>query len=328
VITARGLSRRFKTKAGPVEAVRAIDLDVAKGEIVGLLGPNGAGKTTTLRMLTTLLAPSGGTATVAGHDLLEDPRNVRRNIGYVAQVGSAPSAGTRVGEELVTQARLQGLSKADAVKRLAELTPALQLNGLEGRALLELSGGQRRRFDIGLGLMHSPGLVFLDEPTAGLDPQSRANLWVHIRDLRDTLGLTVVLTTHYLEEADALADRILVMDHGQIIANDTAEALKARISGDVVSLVFDNVGADDLARAVDAARTATAVRAHVIGDSSLSVTVDKGDVATAPLIRAMDAAGLALLTVEVSRPSLDDVFLSLTGRDEREAPAAQPADAH
>jgi ABC-2 type transport system ATP-binding protein len=328
VITARGLSRRFKTKAGPVEAVRAIDLDVAKGEIVGLLGPNGAGKTTTLRMLTTLLAPSGGTATVAGHDLLEDPRNVRRNIGYVAQVGSAPSAGTRVGEELVTQARLQGLSKADAVKRLAELTPALQLNGLEGRALLELSGGQRRRFDIGLGLMHSPGLVFLDEPTAGLDPQSRANLWVHIRDLRDTLGLTVVPTTHYLEEADALADRILVMDHGQIIANDTAEALKARISGDVVSLVFDNVGADDLARAVDAARTATAVRAHVIGDSSLAVTVDKGDVATAPLIRAMDAAGLALLTVEVSRPSLDDVFLSLTGRDEREAPAAQPADAH
>jgi ABC-2 type transport system ATP-binding protein len=328
VITARGLSRRFKTKAGPVEAVRAIDLDVAKGEIVGLLGPNGAGKTTTLRMLTTLLAPSGGTATVAGHDLLQDPRNVRRNIGYVAQVGSAPSAGTRVGEELVTQARLQGLSKADAVKRLAELTPALQLNGLEGRALLELSGGQRRRFDIGLGLMHSPGLVFLDEPTAGLDPQSRANLWVHIRDLRDTLGLTVVLTTHYLEEADALADRILVMDHGQIIANDTAEALKARISGDVVSLVFDNVGADDLARAVDAARTATAVRAHVIGDSSLAVTVDKGDVATAPLIRAMDAAGLTLLTVEVSRPSLDDVFLSLTGRDEREAPAAQPADAH
>ncbi|MDX6228222.1 MAG: type transport system ATP-binding protein [Frankiales bacterium] len=328
MITARGLSRRFKTKAGPVEAVRAIDLDVAKGEIVGLLGPNGAGKTTTLRMLTTLLAPSGGTATVAGHDLLKDPRNVRRNIGYVAQVGSAPSAGTRVGEELVTQARLQGLSKADAVKRLAELTPTLQLNGLEGRALLELSGGQRRRFDIGLGLMHSPGLVFLDEPTAGLDPQSRANLWQHIRGLRDTLGLTVVLTTHYLEEADALADRILVMDHGRIIANDTAEALKARISGDVVSLVFDNAGADDLARAVDAARTATAVRAHVVGDSSLTVTVDKGDVANAPLIRAMDAAGLSLLTIEVSRPSLDDVFLTLTGRDEREAATAQPADTH
>jgi ABC-2 type transport system ATP-binding protein len=328
VITARGLSRRFKTKAGPVEAVRAIDLDVAKGEIVGLLGPNGAGKTTTLRMLTTLLAPSGGTATVAGHDLLKDPRNVRRNIGYVAQVGSAPSAGTRVGEELVTQARLQGLSKADAVKRLAELTPTLQLNGLEGRALLELSGGQRRRFDIGLGLMHSPGLVFLDEPTAGLDPQSRANLWQHIRGLRDTLGLTVVLTTHYLEEADALADRILVMDHGQIIANDTAEALKARISGDVVSLVFDNAGADDLARAVDAARTATAVRAHVVGDSSLTVTVDQGHVANAPLIRAMDAAGLSLLTIEVSRPSLDDVFLTLTGRDEREAATAQPADTH
>jgi ABC-2 type transport system ATP-binding protein len=328
LISARGLARSFKTREGSVDAVRGIDFDVNAGEIVGLLGPNGAGKTTTLRMLTTLLEPSSGSATVVGHDLARQPREVRRRIGYVAQVGAMPSAGTVVGEELITQARLQGLSKADAAARLAALAPSLSLDGLEGRALSELSGGQRRRFDIGLGLMHSPGLVFLDEPTAGLDPQSRANLWVHIRDLRDTLGLTVVLTTHYLEEADALADRILVMDHGQIIANDTAEALKARISGDVVSLVFDNVGADDLARAVDAARTATAVRAHVIGDSSLAVTVDKGDVATAPLIRAMDAAGLALLTVEVSRPSLDDVFLSLTGRDEREAPAAQPADAH
>ena len=319
MITARGLSRSFKTKAGPVHAVKGIDLDVAKGEIVGLLGPNGAGKTTTLRMLTTLLSPSGGTATVAGHDLLKDPRNVRRNIGYVAQVGSAPSAGTLVGEELVTQARLQGLSKADAVRRLAELAPSLQLNGLEGRALLELSGGQRRRFDIGLGLMHSPELVFLDEPTAGLDPQSRANLWEHINSLRDTFGLTVVLTTHYLEEADALADRILVMDHGQIIANDTSDALKARISGDVVSLVFDGATPDELARAADAAHGATAVRSHGIEGFTLKVTVDKGDTATAPLVRAMDAAGLSLTGVEISRPSLDDVFFTLTGRAEREA---------
>ena len=319
MIGASGLSRRFKTKAGPVEAVKGIDLEVAKGEIVGLLGPNGAGKTTTLRMLTTLLAPSGGTATVAGHDLLKDPRSVRRNIGYVAQVGSAPSAGTKVGEELVTQARLQGLSKAAAVQRLAELAPRLQLTGLEERALLELSGGQRRRFDIGLGLMHSPALLFLDEPTAGLDPQSRAILWDHIRDLRDNLGLTVVLTTHYLEEADALADRILVMDHGQIIANDTADALKARISGDVV--VIELVDPADAGRAVQVARDAVDVRGWFDYHPILNFTVERGDVALAPLVRALDAAGIALASLEVKRPSLDDVFLTLTGRDERGAAA-------
>jgi ABC-2 type transport system ATP-binding protein len=322
MITARGLSRSFKTKAGPVDAVKGIDLDVAKGEIVGLLGPNGAGKTTTLRMLTTLLAPSGGTATVAGHDLLKDPRSVRRSIGYVAQVGSAPSAGTLVGEELVTQARLQGLSKAAAIARLKELAPSLQLDGLEGRALLELSGGQRRRFDIGLGLMHSPGLVFLDEPTAGLDPQSRANLWEHIRALRDDAGLTVVLTTHYLEEADALADRILVMDHGEIIANDTSDALKARISGDVVTVGLAH--GDDAARAVEVARATVEVRGWFSYDPVLTLTVERGDVALAPLVRALDAAGIAITSLEVTRPSLDDVFLTLTGRAEREA-AASPA---
>src|SRR6476469_1063168 len=217
MIAARGLARSFRTKAGPVDAVRGVDIDVRAGEIVGLLGPNGAGKTTTLRMLTTLLMPSAGTATVAGHDLIRDPREVRRRIGYVAQVGAMPSAGTIVGEELVTQARLQGLSKADAVARLTDVAPRLDLGGLEGRALLELSGGQRRRFDVALGLMHSPPLVFLDEPTTGLDPQSRANLWQHIRALRDDQGATIVLTTHYLDEADALADRLLVMDNGTIV---------------------------------------------------------------------------------------------------------------
>src|SRR5215207_8278273 len=221
LISVRGLARRFKTREGSVDAVRGIDFDVRAGEIVGLLGPNGAGKTTTLRMLTTLLEPSAGTAIVAGHDLARQPRDVRRNIGYVAQVGATPAAGTRVGEELVTQARLQGLSKADAAGRLAEVAPRLDLGGLENRSLSELSGGQRRRFDIALGLMHSPRLVFLDEPTAGLDPQSRANLWDHIRALREDTGVTILLTTHYLEEADALADRILVMDGGRLVADDT-----------------------------------------------------------------------------------------------------------
>jgi len=325
VITARGLSRRFRTKGGEVDAVRAIDVEVGEGEIVGLLGPNGAGKTTTLRMLTTLLAPSAGSATVAGHDLVREPREVRRQIGYVAQVGAAPSAGTVVGEELITQARLQGLSKADAVGRLAVVAPRLALGGLEGRALSELSGGQRRRFDVALGLMHSPRLIFLDEPTAGLDPQSRANLWEHIRSLRDDSGVTVMLTTHYLDEADALADRILVMDDGRVVADDTPEALKARIAGDVVTLSFDVATAEDLPRAAAAAQRATAVRDVAIAGSDLVVTVEKGAVAVAPLLRAMDTAGLALASVNVSRPSLDEVFLTLTGRSLREQQQVMPS---
>lgn len=316
MITARGLARTFKTKAGPVEAVKGIDLDVAAGEIVGLLGPNGAGKTTTLRMLTTLLAPSAGTASVAGHDLVREAREVRRRIGYVAQVGAAPSAGTLVGEELVTQARLQGLSKAEAATRLAEVAPRLDLGGLEGRALLELSGGQRRRFDVALGLMHSPRLVFLDEPTTGLDPQSRANLWQHIRSLRDETGVTIVLTTHYLDEADALAERILVMDGGQIVANDTPDALKARIAGDVVTVGL--AGPDARAAAEEAVRGAVAVREIVAADSALHVTVDDGAVAVAPVLRALDAVGLATTSITVNRPTLDDVFLTLTGRSLRE----------
>jgi ABC-2 type transport system ATP-binding protein len=314
MITARTLTRSFKTKAGPVEAVKGIDIDIRAGEIVGLLGPNGAGKTTTLRMLTTLLMPSGGTATVAGYDLVRQPREVRRRIGYVAQVGAAPSAGTLVGEELVTQARLQGLSKSDAAARLTEVAPRLDLGGLEGRALLELSGGQRRRFDVALGLMHSPRLVFLDEPTTGLDPQSRANLWQHIRSLRDDTGVTILLTTHYLDEADALADRVMVMDHGVIVADDTPDALKARISGDVVTIGL----AGDHDRAGDVVRTAVATRDVVVTESAVLVTVDEGATAVAPILRALDAAGISATSIAVNRPTLDDVFLTLTGRSLRE----------
>jgi ABC-2 type transport system ATP-binding protein len=318
MISTRGLARSFKTKAGPVVAVRGLDLDVTDGEIVGLLGPNGAGKTTTLRMLTTLLMPSAGSATVAGFDLVGEPREVRRRIGYVAQVGSAPSAGTLVGEELITQARLQGLSKPAAIERLTTLAPQLDLGGLEGRALLELSGGQRRRFDVALGLMHAPRLVFLDEPTTGLDPQSRANLWQHIRALRDSMGVTIVLTTHYLDEADALADRILVMDDGQIVADDTPDALKGHIAGDVVTLTLAGASGADLVDGEGAVRAAVSVRAVESRPGQLLVTVDDGPAAVAPLLRAIDAIGLTLTTVDISRPTLDDVFLTITGRSLRE----------
>jgi ABC-2 type transport system ATP-binding protein len=282
--------------------------------VVGLLGPNGAGKTTTLRMLTTVLAPTSGTATVAGADLLKDSREVRRRIGYVAQIGSAPSPGTRLAEELVSQARLQGMSKAAASERLDVLLPKLDLVQLAGRALSELSGGQRRRFDVALGLMHDPQVVFLDEPTSGLDPQSRANLWDHIRSLREDLGVTVLLTTHYLDEADALADRLLVMDHGVIVANDTSENLKAQVSGDVITIEL--TGAAE--RAESAIRTAIAVRSLTVDGNRVHVTVERGDTAIAPVLRALDANGFPLQSISVTRPTLDDVFLNLTGRSLRE----------
>jgi ABC-2 type transport system ATP-binding protein len=215
---------------GVVEAVRGIDLDVAAGEIVGLLGPSGAGKTTTQRMLATLLVPTAGEARIAGRDLLRDPVGVRRQLGYVAQGGGTNPA-AKVDEELVTQAQLYGMSRKAAEARARALRETLDLAELGDRLIKTLSGGQRRRLDIALGLMHEPRLVFLDEPSTGLDPHSRANLWTHIRGLRDGSGTTILLTTHYPGEADALCDRIFIIDHGKIVASGTPAELKRRISG-------------------------------------------------------------------------------------------------
>ncbi|MEU4063608.1 ATP-binding cassette domain-containing protein [Streptomyces wedmorensis] len=226
LISTAGLARTFPTRNGPVEAVRGIDLTVRPGEIVGLLGPNGAGKTTTLRMLTTLLAPTGGVATVAGHDLLKDPAAVRRRIGYVAQSGGLDPQET-VRSELVMQGRLYGMTRARATARAEELAADLGLTELLDRRTPALSGGQRRRLDLAMGLTHRPELLLLDEPTTGLDPGSRADLWALVRRLRDEYGTTVVLTTHYLDEADALADRLVIIDRGTVVAEGTPAALKA-----------------------------------------------------------------------------------------------------
>jgi ABC-2 type transport system ATP-binding protein len=332
IIEARGLARTFRSRRGPVEAVRGVDLTVDEGEIVGFLGPNGAGKTTTLRMLTTLLRPTAGTATVAGADLLGDPGGVRRRIGYVPQAIGLTAGGTDpsclVAEELGMQAELYRLSRAEAAQRASLLIGQLELGGLEQRMVKTLSGGQRRRLEIALGLVHSPRLVFLDEPTTGLDPQSRSNLWDHIRGLRERLRTTVFLTTHYLEEADTLCDRVLVIDYGKIVAEGSPDALKRRISGDLVTL---SVSADPgTAKGVLAGRPG--VREAAVDGRALRLTVEHGEEALPGLLRALDGAGIALESIRLARPTLDDVFLTLTGRSLRDdspdsSAAAEPVGA-
>ncbi len=319
MIQATGLARSFFTgrRAGraEVKAVSGVDISVAEGEIVGFLGPNGAGKTTTLRMLTTLLTPTAGHATVAGYDLATEPVKVRQAIGYVSQSGSTSSQAI-AGSEIVDHGMLYGISKQQATTRGRELFDQLDLDGMWNRPTKTLSGGQRRRLDIAMGLVHDPKLVFLDEPTTGLDPQARANLWTHISDLRTKRGSTVFLTTHYLDEADALCDRIMVIDHGVIVASDTPNQLKRQVSGDLVSLTVTSE--EDVARA--AATLATVAEGDVATDGLLvSARVRDGGVAMPDLLRALDAAGASLESIEVRRPTLDDVFLTMTGRSLRES---------
>jgi ABC-2 type transport system ATP-binding protein len=321
MISAAGLAKTFKTRRGEVEAVRGVDLEVKAGEIVGFLGPNGAGKTTTLRMLTTLLEPTAGTATVAGADLRREPVEVRRRIGYVGQGGGTDGACT-VAEELITQAELYRIGGAEARERSRKLLAQLELAGLEERFIKTLSGGQKRRLDIALGLVHAPALVFLDEPTTGLDPQSRANMWSHVRRLRDDLDTTVFLTTHYLEEADALCDRILIIDSGRIVAEGTPEELKSRISGDLVTIEVD----DDPAAARAALEVLEGVRETSTSGRVLRVVVDSGGQVLLGIMRAMDAASVPIASIQLARPTLDDVFLTLTGRSLRDdSPAAAAA---
>jgi ABC-2 type transport system ATP-binding protein len=323
IIEARGLARDFTSRKRTVHAVRGVDLTVEDGEIVGFLGPNGAGKTTTLRMLTTLLRPTAGTATVAGADLLRDPLGVRKRIGFVPQAIGQTQGGTSdnalVIEELMDQGTAYRIPRAETALRAAALVEQLDLGGLDQRYVKTLSGGQRRRLEIALGLVHQPPLVFLDEPTTGLDPQSRSNMWEHIRRLRSELGTTVFLTTHYLDEADALCDRLFVIDHGGIVAVGTPDELKRRVSGDVVTLSVNGSathGATEAARSLLA--DATVVREIAVADGTLRLTVERGEEALPVLLRTLDGAGITMSAISLSRPTLDDVFLTLTGRSLRD----------
>ncbi|WP_370326727.1 ABC transporter ATP-binding protein [Euzebya sp.] len=316
MIHLRSLSKDFTVPGGEVvHAVRGITLDVSPGELVAVLGPNGAGKSTTLRMLTTLVAPTAGTATVVGHDVVAAPAEVRRRIGYVGQ-GNGAGHAQLVGDELRSQGRIHGLSADRAASRADELMAALDLAELARRKVGDLSGGQRRRLDIAMGIVHQPTLLFLDEPSTGLDPQSRANLWAHILRIRAELGMTVVLTTHYLDEADAMAERVVVVDHGEVIADDTAEALKADLAGDRVDLEVPTApDAVALSGALAALPQVVDVAAR---DQRLEARVAHGPRAVPAVLAAAASTGTAVLAVDVHRPTLDDVFLSLTGRSLRE----------
>lgn len=348
MIRTRALTKDFpvgRDASRTVHAVRGIDLDVAPGELVAVLGPNGAGKTTMLRMLTTLIRPTSGTATVAGLDVVAQPDAVRRSIGYVGQ-GNAAGHGQRAVDELVSQARIHGLDRRGARRRADELLDVLELTAQRTRKVSDLSGGQRRRLDVAMGLVHSPALLFLDEPTTGLDPHNRANLWEHVGRMRAdavaTTGapMTVVLTTHYLDEADSMAERVVVVDHGEVIADDTAANLKAELAGDrvVVGVEAPPSGPDGpggagrhgavpdaVARLVEVAARVDGFREVLARDGSqVTVRAERGDAFLPRLLRAADGTGIPVATAHVHRPTLDDVFLALTGRSLREAGATHP----
>ncbi|HEV3173696.1 MAG TPA: ATP-binding cassette domain-containing protein, partial [Actinocrinis sp.] len=265
-------------------------------------------------MLTTLLEPDGGEATIAGADLRTKPHDVRQLSGYVAQGGGTVDDATGR-EELVLQARMYGIDKAEAQKRAAALLESFQLTEFADRRCRTYSGGQRRRVDIALGVIHRPKVLFLDEPTVGLDPQSRARMWEEVRRLRHE-GMTVFITTHYLDEADALCDRIAIIDHGEIVAEGTPDALKRAISGEVVTVGLTG-GAQKAADLLTGRPFVRSVEAR--DDDAVRLTVEVGETALPQLMRTLEGAGMELSTIELHRPTLDDVFLAKTGRSLRES---------
>jgi ABC-2 type transport system ATP-binding protein len=322
MIEASGLRKSFRTsrrrKVTNVDAVRGVDFAVQRGEIFGFLGPNGAGKTTTLRMLATLIRPDGGEATIAGADLRRAPGEVRRHIGFVAQ-GSGTYDRSTARRDLVHQARMYGSSKA-AAKDLAQAAiKAFQLDDFADRRNSTYSGGQRRRLDVALGVIHAPQVIFLDEPTAGLDPQSRARMWREVRRLRDE-GMTIFLTTHYLDEADALCDRISIIDAGLIVAEGTPSDLKREISGDVIIVDLaapDTAGAPEPSVMLEGSKVLTEqpyVHSCETIDARLRLYVDSAATAIPQVMRALSNKGIEPGAIESRRPSLDDVFLAKTGR--------------
>ena len=321
-ITAEGLVKIYKTRKHEVRALDGVDLSVARGTILGLLGPNGAGKTTTVRILATLLRPDAGHATIAGLDVIRDAQQIRTLIGLSGQYASVDENLTG-SENLWMFGRLYQLSSDTARARAGELLDQFELADAADRVVKTYSGGMRRRLDLASALIGRPKLLFLDEPTTGLDPRSRLGMWEVIRSLVRE-GVTLLLTTQYLEEADELADTIAVVDHGKIIARGTSDDLKAQVGGERIEVVVhDRTRVDEARRILDR----IGLGGSTVDDHTRRVTVpsDGGAKRLATVIRDFDEVGIAIDDIGLRRPTLDDVFLSLTGHAAVEEPAEAAA---
>ncbi len=303
-------------KKPPLRALDGLTFSVPEGVVLGLLGPNGAGKSTTVKILTTLSRADSGTARVAGYDVNRSQDQVRRAIGYVPQKSSSDPQATGV-ENLVLSGRIYGLSRSEAVRRAAELLERFDLTEAGGRQVKTYSGGMQRKLDVALGLVHRPQVLFLDEPTTGLDPEARAELWNEVGRLSDHEGLTVLLTTHYLEEADRLADQLAIVDHGKVVAEGTPEALKAELRGDSVHVELVAPDTDGDVRGLLSALPG--IGEIVVEGNTLRARVDHGATAVPAVLGTLEDKAIPVTAVTVSRPSLDDVYLRYTGRSFREA---------
>ena len=303
-ISTVGLVRRF----GDVKAVDGLDLEVAPGEIYGFLGPNGAGKSTTVRVLCTLLAPSEGKATVAGYDVATEPGSIRLSIGAALQEAALDPKQT--GNELLRlQGRLYGLERKEIEARLVDLGTLIDLGDALDRRIATYSGGMKRRLDLAAALIHNPTILFLDEPTSGLDPLSRVKVWDEVKALNRDLGMTIFLTTQYLEEADALAHRLGIIDRGKLVAEGTPEELKRRVGTDVIIALVEG---DPAVAAEVVARLPEVTGAEVHG-GEVTITAADGAAAIAAVAVALNGSGVKVKELTLRRPSLDDVFLELTG---------------
>ena len=316
-VQAESLVRTFNN--GEVQALRGVSLRVPRGEVFGLLGPNGSGKTTMVRILSTILAPTSGRAVVDGFDVVANPDDVRRRIGLAGQYATVDENLTGL-ENLRMIGSLNHLDRSYVVRRARELLEEFGLADAANRNVKTYSGGMRRRLDLGAALVANPPILFLDEPTTGLDPQSRQDLWTIIEGLVEG-GTTVLLTTQYLEEADRLCKQLVVLDKGTIIAEGTSQQLKARLGATVLSLTFHTT--EDAARGVELIRDVSAKAANVEG-TVIELTVDGGPASAAEALRRLDAAAIALAGLTLREPSLDDVFISLTGHRADDESAPEP----
>ena len=303
-ITTEGLVRAF----GDHHAVDGLDLDIRQGEIYGFLGPNGAGKTTSVRMLCTLLAPTGGRAVVAGYDVATQPGEVRLRIGVALQDVALDPKQTGV-ELLRLQGRLYGLHRSEIEQRLNDLRTLIDIGDALDKPISTYSGGMRRRLDLAAALVHNPEVLFLDEPTTGLDPVSRARVWEEVRRLNEQLGMTIFLTTQYLEEADELADRVGILNAGKLVAEGTPTDLKHSVGNDVIVARLDGDAAS-VCGAIAAVDGVEGVDAH---GSELAITAANGAATVGPVAVALDGCGVRVRDITLRTPTLDDVFLELTG---------------